>query len=208
MNAPRKPASPLPAWVYRYGLVLGIACASLAFTRATPLMTGELCTAHAGFEADCGKCHPHGGQSQDALCLECHGDIRTSSPAVIHKRIKERCAACHVEHRSRAYPLALSDPQAFDHDLTGFALARWHKGVACSGCHQAGQAYYRVKKECYDCHPGWGPETFDHARVTGIRLYSHLTLGCAECHPGNRYAAPPRCGSCHAGRVYRQGAQL
>lgn len=209
MSAPRKPPSPLPDWVFRYGLVLGIVLAAVAFSRATPLMTGQLSAAHAGFEADCQKCHPRGGQSQDALCLKCHAGIGTTSPSVIHKRVKEKCAVCHIEHRSRAYPLALSDPVAFDHNLTGFDLSRWHRGVACRACHRPGEPYYRVKKACRDCHSGWGPESFDHARVTGVKLYSHLAIDCSRCHPENRYVDPPRCTPCHDSWIrYRPGRRL
>ena len=146
MNSAKKPGSPIPSWVYRYGLILGIALVATAFWRSTPLMSGQLSAVHAGFEADCARCHaPVGGGSQDALCRKCHADIGTTSPAVLHQGIKQNCAACHQEHRSRAYPLSLSDPEGFDHGLTGFSLVRWHKDVACVACHRARETVLRCQ---------------------------------------------------------------
>jgi hypothetical protein len=210
MSNPRTSGSPIPAWVYRYGLVLGIALGTAAYWRSTPLMPGELSAVHAGFEAQCERCHPPAGGSQDVLCRKCHAAIGTTSRAVIHKGIKGHCSVCHTEHRSRAYPLRLSDPQGFDHQQTGFLLTRWHKTVACSACHAAGRRYFEVKGLCRDCHPGWKGANFDHASVTGVALLlHHSNVGCSACHPKSLYEAPPKCDGCHGSAMkYQPGEKL
>ena len=210
MSSTKKPGSPIPTWVYRYGLILGMALTATAFWRSTPLMTGELSAVHAGFESDCASCHAPAGGSQDDLCRQCHDDIGKTSRAVIHKGIKEHCAGCHQEHRSREYPLRLSDPQAFDHDRTAFSLTRWHKNVDCIACHAARRPYFDVKPLCRDCHPGWKAANFDHARITGVELaLHHSDVGCADCHPKNRYQDQPKCADCHNAEMkYRPGQKL
>ena len=210
MRAPSQPGSSIPAWVYRYGLVLGMALTAAAFWRSTPLMTGQLSAVHAGFESECERCHAAAGGSVDAACRKCHADIGTTSRAVIHTRIKESCSVCHQEHRSREYPLRLSDPQAFDHDRTAFSLTRWHKQVACNACHLPSRPFFEVKRFCQDCHPGWKAANFDHARITGHGLQlHHADVGCSECHPKNRYEEPPKCDGCHdAAMKYRPGQKL
>jgi hypothetical protein len=211
MSTPKEPGSPIPSWVYRYGLMLGIALTATAFWRSTPLMSGQLSAVHAGFESECQRCHASvGGGSQDDLCRKCHADIGTTSRAVIHKGMREHCAACHQEHRSREYPLRLSDPEGFKHDLTGFSLERWHKNVACNACHGSGGRFYDVKRTCRDCHPGWKPANFDHAKIIGVGLLLHHSdAGCSDCHPKNRYEDPPTCDECHDSSMkYRPGEKL
>ena len=210
MSNPKPSGSAIPAWVYRYGLLLGIALTATALWRSTPLMSGELSAVHAGFESDCKRCHESAGGNPDVACRKCHTDIGTTSRAVIHKGIKENCAACHTEHRSREYPLRLSDPQAFDHERTGFSLIRWHKTVACGACHAERRPYFEVKSLCRDCHPGWKAANFDHARVVGVGLLVHHSdAGCSDCHPKNAYEAPPKCDGCHDSKMkYRPGQKL
>jgi len=210
MSNPNQTGSPIPAWVYRYGLLLGIVLTATAFWRSTPLMPGQLSAVHAGFEAECERCHAPAGGSQDAACRKCHADIGTTSRSVIHIASKENCSGCHPEHRSREYPLRLSDPQAFDHERTGFSLPRWHSKVSCNACHAEGKPFFEVKRFCQDCHPGWKAANFDHAKVIGIGLLlHHADVSCSDCHPKTRYEAPPKCDGCHdAAMKYQPGQKL
>ena len=209
-DTPKKPpARRRFSWIQLYGLGLGVLLAGLATWQATPLMTGPLSAAHAPLEDQCEACHTPFRGVQDASCRSCHPGIGADSPSTIHRRVKGNCATCHHEHRSRAYPLRLADMEAFDHELSGFSLKKYHPQVGCSLCHKAGQPYYQAPKRCQDCHPNWSPANFDHARVIGGPLTLHADLGCPDCHPRQSYDTPATCAPCHApGMAYHAGQKL
>lgn len=197
-------------WVGQWGWLLGLLLAGVALYRSTPLMTGPLSDAHAAFEKACSTCHiaDGAGAVADEACLKCHGLIRTIGDAgAIHRRATRGCPACHQEHRSRRYPIRLSDPLSFDHDQTGWPLKQHHRSVACTGCHRPGSPYYSVRKRCADCHPDWDRTNFKHKKSTGVSLLRHEEFACTDCHPGKRYEALPICTPCHE-KVYRPGDTL
>lgn len=197
MAAADKSRGSRPGWLAHSGWIIGLALAGLSVWKATPLMTGQVSAAHAAIETQCSACHSARGSSQDEACRGCHPTIGATSPAAIHRTVREACAACHHEHRSREYPLRLDDPRSFPHDRTTFPLGRWHAGVDCLACHPSGQPYYAVARHCADCHPSWSAATFDHARITGVGLARHPSAACTDCHPKKRYEETPTCGSCH-----------
>lgn len=208
-DANRSPFQRLARWFHAGGLLLGAGLVFLSFRSHTPLMPGQLSQAHAAFEDRCEACHPTGGTKQETACRACHPTIGSTSPAAIHVNVASRCATCHVEHRSREYPLRLDDPARFDHYQTRFAFTERHASMACAACHPPGLPYYEQRKPCRECHGQWDQTNFDHRRTVGIALRTHRNLACEDCHPGRSYDAPPACPTCHpAGAAHQPGQDL
>jgi hypothetical protein len=84
-------------------------------------MPGQLSAVHAGFEAECERCHAPAGDSQDPACRKCHADIGTTSRSAIHIASKENCSVCHPKTRYEAPP-------------------------KCDGCHDAAMKYQPGQK--------------------------------------------------------------
>ena len=209
------PATPRPAapglqfsWLGNYGWLLGVLLTACAFYHATPLMPGPLSSAHAGFEKSCGSCHGSGRVVSDAACLRCHATIGTTgSPSRLHRKLNRSCTSCHQEHRSRNYPIRMSEPLSFNHEQTGLVLKKHHQAVSCGACHRSGKPYYSVVKNCAGCHPKWERGAFNHWKTTRVSLLKHEDFACTDCHPGRLYETTPVCTPCH-NKVYRQGDPL
>lgn len=197
-------------WGWSCGLALGLLIWVWSLYRPLWWMPSPISEPHAGLESDCGRCHvPYHGVT-DARCLNCHGDIAAQeSPSALHKNHRIACPACHVEHRTRDYPLRFADPLGFDHRLTGFALDGYHQHLRCTSCHKALHKYYNVPSTCRDCHSAWNPGNFRHEQVVGIPLKIHKALECQDCHAGHQYDQKPTCGNCHdKGVNYQPGMKL
>ncbi|MEQ1563035.1 MAG: cytochrome c3 family protein, partial [Nitrospiraceae bacterium] len=81
-----------------------MAMPALADNVETALMPGQVIEGHAKWEEDCAKCHKRFDKgAQNALCQECHKDIRkdVEQKQGSHGRFKEQrdCKSCHTEHK-------------------------------------------------------------------------------------------------------------
>ncbi len=128
---------------------------------------------HAEIAANCAACHagPWSGQTQAALCLDCHTDVRQqiSERKSFHGRLTDvqSCRNCHSEHNGRT--ARLIDLASFDHHLTAFPLTGRHQSIACESCHK-NQVFQTMAHACADCHE----EPASHRGKFGV--------ACAACH--------------------------
>lgn len=172
----------------------------------TWLMPGPVSRYHAKFAAQCARCHVPFSGTPNETCLACKAKMKLVEDRGIHRYAKiKQCATCHVEHRTRAYPLASAwvDPVTFDHQWTGFDLGRYHRKLACKKCHRDPDTYRKVARTCAGCHKDFVPGLWDH-RKTGCNLDAlHAGLACSQCHqhkwgPG----LSPSCTRCHPKKDY------
>jgi hypothetical protein len=172
--------------------------------------------AHAALECD--QCHAGGDYSLVYTgCAGCHAE-----PALHAGLFLADCATCHTD---LAWTPAQMDGLPFDHETTGFSLARHAdlapSGGACTACHVApdGTAQHsacqschaerdgafmtehlaQVGEQCLQCHDGVDRMAgFDHQAVFPL-AGQHAALDCASCHAGFRFAGTPaECAGCHA----------
>ncbi|MEW6364069.1 MAG: hypothetical protein AB1714_05465 [Acidobacteriota bacterium] len=205
-----RPASRSTRWGWSYGLTLGLLIWAWSLYRPAWWMPSALSESHAGLDANCGNCHvPYRGVAV-ARCLNCHADFTAAdSPSPLHRDHRIECPRCHVEHRTRDYPLRFADPRGFDHSLTGFPLGRRHQRLQCTYCHKDLYDYFHVPATCPECHSAWNSTNFRHDQVVGIPLVIHKELECQDCHTGRLYDQKPACGNCHGEEVrYQPGMKL
>jgi len=167
----------------------------------TWFMPAQVSRSHAAIERQCALCHPGFSGTPNSTCIACKTRMNYVEDRGIHLYAHEkRCAACHVEHRTRAYPLARSwvDEERFDHEWTGFDLERFHKKLKCAGCHSGSKPYRDVKRTCDGCHVDFKAGVWVHDK-TGCGLDAlHSGLGCTDCHSeGWGENKAPSCIKCH-----------
>lgn len=158
---------------------------------------GELTSVHARVpelagRSGCAQCHGGWGTSLAEACLECHGDVGGQIEAglglhgTFEGPLKEACALCHSDHHGadfavvnlRSFTIAgVPDPDAFEHDLVGFAMGGKHLELECTECHEHADApvlpedarrFLGLDRDCATCHED--PHEGAMAR------------SCAECH--------------------------
>ncbi len=193
---------------FKYLWLLVIAgLVSLGFVDETWFMPGPVSRAHAPIEGHCSLCHPGFSGAPNQACLACKPKMNIDQDRGIHRYAPiKRCAVCHMEHRTRDYPLASAwvDPDTFNHQWTGFDLGQYHNKLTCRRCHAPGQPYRDANKNCAVCHDNFAPGIWDHQK-TDCRLDPlHSGLACASCHidqwgPGKK----PECRSCHVEDSYK-----
>jgi len=164
-------------------LLLLLACPAGAQGLRGAFSPGDLSTPHlddAGEPLACEECHAAGDFVQADRCLTCHEEIAAlrERPTTFHGRQTAVCATCHAEHRGRDAQLVTFDHDAFDHDLTGFALAMGHADLRCSACHEPG-TWLGAKQTCAECHDAPHGERL---------LRPELTSDCADCHDVTRFS--------------------
>lgn len=158
---------------------------------------------------DCSACHKTGGETtadnvfQDYKgkhflnCITCHEDVHET-------RFGTDCRKCHTEESFRKR----KNPEAFDHDLTGFVLEGKHTRVDCKTCHTNKMTDPMSHNRCADCHADFHqgefitltrkPDCKDCHTVEGfsgsvytIEMHnnsvfplkgSHLATPCIACH--------------------------
>ncbi|MBU2547914.1 MAG: hypothetical protein KKB20_05865 [Proteobacteria bacterium] len=188
-------------WMLAAALILVVAVFG-----ETWFMPGPVSRSHADIESRCRLCHPGFAGTPNGSCLACKDRMGLDPGRGIHRYAPvRRCTACHVEHRTRDYPLASDwiDPDRFDHGWTGFRLGRYHDGLACEKCHPTGRPRRAARPACDDCHHNFSPGPWDHDK-TGCRLDTlHAGLECRGCHvKGWGQGREPACEACHPGQGY------
>lgn len=172
---------------------------------------------HARIE--CSECHK--GEQPYRLtqtnCSACHGE-----PEQHAGMFGNDCAACHS---TESWKPARWMGTAFDHEKTGFSLARHaktdqgipyrctlcHNGApqtfqtgACIDCHQQRDAGFTAKHRdqygdgCIECHDGADRmHGFQHDVVFPLDG-KHAGLECAQCHADKQFhSLSKECSSCH-----------
>ncbi|MBZ5526203.1 MAG: hypothetical protein LAP21_28630 [Acidobacteriia bacterium] len=173
--------------------------------------------AHVGLA--CTQCHANGrfvGTPTD--CFSCHSSTfkTTTNPNHVTAGFPTDCSLCH----STANWLSAT----FDHSKTLFPLTGAHVGLSCNSCHASG-VFVGLSTACVSCHlanfqkttspnhvtsgfptdcqvchttSAWVPSVFDHSKTVFPLTGAHLSVACANCHVGGRYAGTPTdCYSCH-----------
>jgi hypothetical protein len=191
------------------------------------MMPGELSSAHAKLEADCGNCHKVlEKRAQSPLCLSCHKDVGedVKNKSGFHGRnlvaTRSDCANCHTEHLGRTANIVHLEALTFNHADSDFPLDGAHKLVLCEDCHTAGKKFSAAARTCYACHekdqPHFGKlgikcETchnstrwakvaaFDHNATKFPLRGAHEKVSCIACHVGEVYKdLSTTCNDCHA----------
>jgi predicted CXXCH cytochrome family protein len=187
---------------------------------------------HADFEKECQFCHQPFESLQADLCMHCHTDIadQINTKTGLHAALDNplQCAACHSDHRGRAFDMLLGALDRFDHTISGFNLI-WHQidfdssPMECAACHPTGQDYAVSDQVCTDCHEDhdvafteihrrdYGSQclachdgadqmaNFDHGTASFPLEGKHLATRCAECHlDGHFEETSIECSACHS----------
>lgn len=176
--------------------------------------------AHASLTCD--SCHKGAASGQfvglSTACISCHqADFaKTTNPNHTALGFSPDCQTCHTMD-------SWSGAQ-FDHAKTGFALTGAHSTVPCTQCHTGGR-FAGTPTQCSGCHmadfqkttnpnhvtsglpttceqchntTSWGSANFDHSKTAFPLTGAHVTVQCAQCHAGNKYAGTPtQCSACH-----------
>jgi hypothetical protein len=195
------------SWLKHPACVAALSLLVLGIWDETWFMPGPVSNPHAGIERRCVACHPGLSGTPNNGCMACKTRMKYVGDKGIHVHGEEkRCATCHVEHRTRAYPLARSwvDPGRFDHKWTGFDLGRFHKELKCSKCHLESRPYRDVARTCDGCHLDFAPGVWMHHKAGCDMDSLHSGLACTECHTGGwGEGKTPTCIKCHPRADYR-----
>ena len=152
-------------------------------------------TSHAALAGRCTACHASlgAGETMNAKCLSCHGDIRSElgDSTALHGGLANArlCLACHTEHGGPTASLVRSGAGAADHERLGFSLVahqRTHegRGFLCGDCHGGGSFRFDPGR-CENCHRSYqAPFMAEHLKAWG----SH----CMACHEGTDRFSPGR----------------
>lgn len=164
----------------------------------------------------CGDCHvnAYGSTFDQAVCIDCHQQIKADFMLTHQQVYGNACLACHDGIDTYGH--------SFDHEKVAFPLtgmhtqldcATCHKGARnlgdlqstpqnCNACHAKDDAHKgQLGTDCAACHTtsGWAPATFDHAKSKFPLTGAHTTLECTRCHLHNEFIAiDTACYACHA----------
>jgi hypothetical protein len=153
----------------------------------------------------CISCH-----KQDN-CLNCHdinmklnGGLQNKTHKT-HKTFQEHhqpCFSCHSNDQCAKCHQG-SSQQPFNHlQKTGFDLAPYHTGFACTRCHTQMGKFSGLNSNCTSCHKDFEVGKFNHSKV-GITLDdNHNELDCSSCHLNNQFRKTPVCTDCHDDKSY------
>lgn len=184
-------------------MTVRLACAAVLLAavaaRADLFSPGDLSRAHQSLEglSQCTKCHPAGGQLDQATCLACHDEVqaRVAKGRGLHGRLsgeKRNCEGCHHEHLGRDEPLVdwgSGGKKGFNHERTGWPLKGGHAKVECGDCHDKRRIVWPVALKLLDTRP-------------------HTLLGlpteCARCHfDEHRGQQQEDCDYCHQEKAWK-----
>ncbi|MBM3497635.1 MAG: hypothetical protein FJX74_03085 [Armatimonadetes bacterium] len=160
-------------------------------------------TLHARGDMACTACHRvHGGEGKalqkapEALCLECHDEMRPAEGAYVHAPVAQgRCLDCHTPHGEAPRHNLLSDI-----------------GAACRACHDpaaegftaAHLGYSVAESDCTSCHDPHSSDR-EHKLIAKRRHAPFEAHQCETCHaadangPSNKLKKPVKelCATCH-----------
>jgi hypothetical protein len=187
---------------------------------------GPLSRPHATLEGirQCQSCHEAGRGVSAAKCLGCHKPVaqRIAAGKGIHRRVKDDCVTCHVEHMGLDAELRPFDTSAFDHARdTGYALDGEHAPLAdkCAACHKT-RSFLTVTVACASCHEDvhkgslgascerchstsvafkTSSAEFNHTATKFPLTGAHRSTTCASCHVNRVYTGLKfaECSDCH-----------
>jgi hypothetical protein len=161
--------------------------------RAQFLSPGALSKAHERIDnlGDCTKCHTSGSGLDNGSCMACHTEIkaRVDGSRGYHARVKgQACNECHHEHRGRAVSLIQwpgGSRDAFNHELTGWALKEAHTKPSCLECHEPRRIEDKKVRELIV--------------KEGRRTFLGLSQRCTTCHHDeHRGQLATDCTACHS----------
>jgi hypothetical protein len=167
----------------------------------------------------CAQCHVNNVYlGTPATCVGCHlaNYNATTTPNHVTAGFPKDCAVCHTTTQWKG--------AVFNHSATKFPLTGAHLTVACALCHKNNVykgtlatcdachlANYNATtnpnhvtagfpKDCSICHTTtqWKGAVFNHSNTKFPLTGAHVTVTCANCHVGGRYAGTPTdCYTCH-----------
>lgn len=174
----------------------------------------------AHITARCDTCHVAGRyKGTPRECFSCHAkDFEgTLNPDHRKANISTQCDNCHTTTNWQG--------AKFDHSKARFALTGAHLNVNCAQCHVNGQ-FTGTPMDCFSCHQSdyskttspnhqkagfsqncatchttqqWKGAKFDHNNTKFALTGAHVSVNCAQCHVGGRFAGTPTsCISCHS----------
>jgi hypothetical protein len=217
---------PLPLGQVRILLAtLALLCCGATFAQISP---GPLSRPHKSLDSatQCTTCHKLGSGEPVFRCLDCHTEIaarlaarRGYHPTVVAKPGSQDCARCHSEHNGAEFNLLHWNPNAFDHNQTGYRLEGKHAGVSCTKCHQSGhippaeragiktkdlnRTWLGVAQTCVTCHEDKHKGAFgtDCQQCHTVSGWKQVNLQQFD-HSKTRYPltglhAPVKCEKCH-----------
>ncbi|MBX2812078.1 MAG: hypothetical protein KTR25_09710 [Myxococcales bacterium] len=179
---------------------------------------GPLGVDHANISGSCDKCHLMFKGIPDEKCLDCHTvieELRLDNTG-FHGRFADKpCIECHVDHRGKNHSLVTEKArQAFDHNLTLFALEGGHEELECKDCHDRPLTELvgscanchedphksQFGRDCQSCHRALDWDKLNRTRTNHkTRLDGgHRDSKCTDCHEGgNNLKAVVQCAACH-----------
>ncbi len=130
------------------------------------LSPGPLHKTHAKWEGDdkCSTCHSEGKRVSEALCLDCHTDLRARIQAKkgLHGKtyLGKECVSCHIDHLGKNGRLTRwpgKNRNNFRHQDAGWRLRDSHAKIGCDKCHtnknsRGNKTYLGLNKDCATCH--------------------------------------------------------
>lgn len=202
--------------LHTFILMLFVLITANSFGQISP---GDLAQSHAHLEgmSNCTKCHELGDKVSSKKCLDCHTEIQS----LINQRkgyhanqqvVNKDCFKCHSEHHGRKFDMIRFDQNAFNHNLTGYALEGKHSRINCKDCHTADKitdqkikqrknTFLGLGQECLSCHEDFHQKTlsnqcnqchvmdafkpaskFDHSTASFKLEGKHKALDCTKCH--------------------------
>lgn len=205
-------------WFAAVALGTAVAVSAGAADWKSFLSPGALSKPHDAFAGDCDQCHLVFDGVPDAKCLNCHEGLadRIADARGYHATVKATaCVTCHPDHRGAAFIGTTDEAMAaFDHALTGFAIAGGHSRLGCSACHTA--PIGEMADSCDDCHddphqsargPDCAPCHTDAGWLVQLKTLAdhrtpttggHAGLGCDDCHRHGENLEPVvACATCH-----------
>ena len=147
---------------------------------------GDLAEPHAHLEGmtNCTLCHVLGDKVSNALCLDCHQELKVridnNQGYHVSEEVKSKeCAECHNDHHGRNFRIVNFDTEKFDHQLAGYSLEGAHTKVNCEDCHKSKNiidpkilekkyTYLGLRTECLACHDDYHQNSLD--------------VDCMKCH--------------------------
>ena len=131
---------------------------------ATNLHQHANASAGAADETRCASCHSEHQEpaalvrENPAVCVDCHRDLKSVSPAT---KVTPQVTDFAADHPTFGVPPRVDSGLTFPHDVhldkTGIRSAAGDKVLGCSDCHvlEAGGARFRsleMQRDCGDCH--------------------------------------------------------